>query len=137
MKSSNQRGFTLIEAVMASAILALVTGGIVSLLNITMRAGATTEVRIQAYELMQAAFEYARNDRDTTWIDGTPNNWDSKFVDPFPGPITVGNNEFTVETTFSDVNPPEPKKKVDVIVSDAKGKKLVNGSTILTNWIKP
>jgi hypothetical protein len=98
------------------------------------------ENRVQAYQLMQGAFEQARNDRDTTWIDGTPNAWDLKLQTGIKTETpTVGGKTFTILTTVSDYLDPteKSKRKIDVEVKDKTGKQILSGSTILTNWIKP
>ena len=131
---TNQRGFTLMEAVLAASVLAIMTGGIVVLLNITVRSGASIEHRIQAYQMLQEAFENARNTRDSAWIDGIANNWDVKLNSTSENKI-VGKSHFKVETTISAIN--DDEKKVEVSIKDATNKEILAGSTILTNWIKP
>lgn len=136
LSRERERGFTLIEAVLASAILALITGGIITLLNITMRSGATVETRIQAQYLLQEAFERARNIRDTKWIDGALNSWDEGLSNNSVT-LNLGNKVYSVKTEILPVDNDKDKKRVKVTVFDKNGSEIMRSSTILTNWIMP
>lgn len=74
LKNNNksQRGFTIIETLMAISVLGIITTGIISLISLTVRAGGTVKQRITAYNIMQQKMEEVRNVRDTEYINGQP-----------------------------------------------------------------
>ncbi len=81
---SIRSGFTLIEVLVASSILVVTTGALVSLGRASLRSQSLAYERSQAYQLVQEGFEVVRQIRDTTSIDATltngiPNSWDSSF----------------------------------------------------------
>jgi prepilin-type N-terminal cleavage/methylation domain-containing protein len=68
-----QRGFTLIEVVVAIAIFSIVTLGVVPLLAISMKAGASSRTSSIAEEVARDAMERIRGVKYFTSYDAKPN----------------------------------------------------------------
>ncbi|GAH02631.1 unnamed protein product [marine sediment metagenome] len=63
-------GFGILEALIASGIIAIFAGGIVILGNMALRSVVINKHRLQAAYLAQEAVELVRNIRDSNWVDG-------------------------------------------------------------------
>ena len=137
------KGFGLVETVIAIAILFTVLGTSVSLSRYAVRSSSDSQVRIVAYNLAQQKMENIRRDRDNNWLTaGTSwsNGWcqaQTETANSQYPPL-----DFSVVTTCSesaatDVNASDIKK-IKVIVSwqDQAGTKFVTTETHLTNWIQ-
>ncbi|MEK7606400.1 MAG: hypothetical protein AAB458_02295 [Patescibacteria group bacterium] len=76
MRPTYERGIGLIEAVIASAIMVLVTLGIVAAQAYLVRSTSTATDLIQAQYLLEEGFEAIRLIRDNDWatIEGLSNN---------------------------------------------------------------
>lgn len=69
------RGFGLVEVLVASAILALVVGGSIALMRSSLRRTVLAADRTVAMNLAQEAIEAIRSARDTTYTDQINNLW--------------------------------------------------------------
>ncbi|OIP80075.1 hypothetical protein COW94_01125 [Candidatus Peregrinibacteria bacterium CG22_combo_CG10-13_8_21_14_all_44_10] len=111
MKSPNRKpGFTLIEILIAVAVLALTLTAMANLVIVTMRANASNMNTLQGYYLAQQGLEAMRNVRDSNWLQNYGWNlgsdlWGDDFVcDPVSPEfyllidentnITIGSLEF-------------------------------------------
>ncbi len=75
-----QFGFGLLEALIASGMIAVFTAGIVILGNLSIRSVVVNKHKLQAAYLAQEAIEAVRNIRDSNWVDENINtNWDNGF----------------------------------------------------------
>lgn len=79
MRQTPARGFTLIEVLIGSGILALTAGAVVSFGRTAIRAHDLAGERTQAYQLVSEGLEIARQIRDTSYIDQEVNEWNSNF----------------------------------------------------------
>lgn len=71
----SQRGFGLLEVVLASGILAMVVGAAVGLVRSSLRRTTIGLERSVAMNLAQEPIEQLRSVRDSVYIDGAPNTW--------------------------------------------------------------
>ncbi|MBI2175261.1 MAG: prepilin-type N-terminal cleavage/methylation domain-containing protein [Parcubacteria group bacterium] len=99
-KNKNQSGFSLLETLVAVAILTGAVLGPLALASQSIRSSGLSQDRIAAFFLAQEAMEFVRNRRDEngllrltdsgrTWLSGleacrTDINADGCIVDPFP-----------------------------------------------------
>lgn len=75
-----ENGFGVLEALVASGIMAVFAAGVVLLGVITVRSTVINKHRLQAAYLAQEAVEASRNIRDTNWVDENPEtSWDQNF----------------------------------------------------------
>lgn len=65
---SSNKGFTLIEVVIASGMLVMLVSGIFNLFFKTIYLGIYNEKKVQGYQLAQEGCEAVRNIRDNIWI---------------------------------------------------------------------
>lgn len=72
-------GFTLIEVLIASTILALATGAVLSLGRTAIRSYDISFARSQAYLYVQEGLEIVRSIRDTSAVDQRLNDWLAVF----------------------------------------------------------
>lgn len=85
--NSKSLGFGLLEVLISVGILALVTGGVIGLGNISVKNSIISADRTVAYNLAQEGKEALKQIRDTKWVDGLPNAdhpWNENF-DPDDG----------------------------------------------------
>ena len=75
----SQQGFGLLEVVIAASIMALVSGSVVALAMNSIQMSILGANRTDAYQLSQEGVEIVRQLRDTTYIDGLPNSWNTPF----------------------------------------------------------
>ena len=76
MKQNNKnRGFGLLEVVVAAGILIIVIGASTALSRMAVRTTVISLDRIQAYDLSQQAMEEVRTIRDTNWL--AHDNWNT------------------------------------------------------------
>ena len=82
-KTITNSGFGVLEALIASGIIAIFAGGVVILGNMALRSVVINKHRLQAAYLAQEAVEAVKNIRDSNWVDekkhpvtGNPNAWD-------------------------------------------------------------
>jgi prepilin-type N-terminal cleavage/methylation domain-containing protein len=76
MHHSQQRGFGLLEVVIASGILAMVVGAATSLIRSSLRRTALAADRSAAMNLAQEGIEQVRSARDSLYIDQQPNSFE-------------------------------------------------------------
>ncbi len=69
--STNQKGQTLVEIMVAVGIITAVLIASLSLVIAVIQAGAVSRERVQAANLAQEGLEAVRNIRDSYWIDST------------------------------------------------------------------
>lgn len=74
-----QRGFGLLEVVLAAGILTLVVGAAIGLMRSSLRRADLSLQRTVAMNLAQEAIEAIRVQRDSTYIDRATNTWDATF----------------------------------------------------------
>lgn len=76
MKKQNlQKGFTLLETLLAASILAMVAAGTIALANSSLRRSADALERSVAMNLGREAIELLRSSRDSIYVDQIVNNW--------------------------------------------------------------
>ena len=75
------KAFGLLEVVISVGILASVLGAAIYANRIMVRNNIIANQRSQAYNLVRGNLEVLRQMRDSTWVDGVQNNWDSYFKD--------------------------------------------------------
>ena len=76
--SKKRKGFGILEAVIASGIIAFFAGGVVILGNMTLRSVVVNKHRLQAAYLAQEAIEVIKNIRDSNWVDeDATTNWNN------------------------------------------------------------
>ena len=76
MSSKNKSGFSIIETIVAIALLMLVLTGATSLVNLSLRTITTFRDELTATMLAQEGAEYIRWKRDSNRIaSSNPNNW--------------------------------------------------------------
>ncbi len=74
-KQNLQKGFTLLETLLAASILAMVVTGTIALSNTSLRRSADSLERVVAMNLSREAIELLRASRDSTYIDEKLNSW--------------------------------------------------------------
>ncbi len=74
-RRSTQRGFGLLEVVLASGVLAMVVGAAVGLVRSSLRRTVIGLERTVAMNLAQEPIEQLRSARDSVHIDGRVNTW--------------------------------------------------------------
>lgn len=89
----NQRGFGIIEVLVAAGIIALVGGGVVTLNNSVLRNTALLADRLVAFEWAQEGIEVTRQIRDSNLIDEDPAT-DWKCFNPGISPPPAAANNF-------------------------------------------
>lgn len=123
-------GFTLIEVLIASGILALVAGAVLVVSQAAIRSHDTALERSQGYQLVQEGLEIIHTMRDTSVQDREPGNWQTGFPsdtqpvhaiwDPTTRrygilsgsePIVLGHTTFTRTYTF--LEPPNLPELTD------------------------
>ncbi|QQG46148.1 MAG: type II secretion system protein [Candidatus Niyogibacteria bacterium] len=72
-QSSIKRGFTLLETLVAIAVLSLALAGVLSLSSIGIRSSSGASNQIKAFFLASEGVEYVRNKRDANILAGS--NW--------------------------------------------------------------
>lgn len=94
-KTFKEKGFSLLETLIAASILAMVAAGAISLVNSSLRRSADSLDRAVAINLSREAIELLRSARDSVYIDklfdanGSPNKW-YEPINPFGGPFELG-----------------------------------------------
>jgi|SRR3989344_5679750 len=74
----NNKGFTLIEATLATFILVVGVLGVFSAIQIITRFTSDVSLRLQATYLAQEGIESIRNIRDSNWLAASP--WDNGII---------------------------------------------------------
>ena len=130
--SVRNKGFGIMETVIAIGILIAVLGTSVALARFSVRASADSQTRITAYNYAQQRVELIRWNRDNSWL-GQATQWcvptysESKtWVNP---PIVFG-----LVATCTDVSNDLKKIKVTVTWQDRGTEKSVILETKLANW---
>ncbi|MEX0910037.1 MAG: type II secretion system protein [Candidatus Paceibacterota bacterium] len=85
---AQKKGMTLVETLVAIAILLVVTTAVMSTAQGSLRATYSSRDQITAYYLAQEANEYVRNTRDSNTLSET-NEWDTYLVGCIDAPCTV------------------------------------------------
>lgn len=70
-------GFTILEVLVASGILVAISGAMLTAGRASIRSHDLALERSQASQLLQEGFEIVRQMRDTNYLDGSGNAWDS------------------------------------------------------------
>jgi len=78
------RGQTLIEVIIASAIIVIVLTAILGLATNIYTATSTSKSRLYAVSVAQNALEIVHNIRNTNWVKSSP-NWDMSFYNGSDG----------------------------------------------------
>lgn len=89
--TSSQKGFTIIETVVAIAILAIAVVAPLTLAQRSLNAGVYAREQVTAFYLAQEAVEYVRNIRDNNGLNSVVgyNNWLSGLEQCRTGPCSV------------------------------------------------
>ena len=80
MKKHSQKGFGVLEVVIACMILVTVVGAVVALGNASVKGSVTASDKTVAYNLVQECLEAVRAERNTAWLDSTSAKWYNKFL---------------------------------------------------------
>ncbi|OGD65621.1 hypothetical protein A3F08_01095 [Candidatus Berkelbacteria bacterium RIFCSPHIGHO2_12_FULL_36_9] len=101
------RGFGLLEVVVASGILMIVIGSSVTLSRMAIKNSVISLERVQAYNLAQEGMEKMRQIRDSNWIDNNSSTqWNDQLVSK-DETIVLDNKNFQRVITISDVSDSE------------------------------
>lgn len=111
MSNYHQHGFGILEAIVASGIIAMVAGGAVMLNSQVIRNTSLLADRLVAFEWAQEGIEIVRQIRDSNLIDGRPEtDWKcfNPDINPLPSSTSFdcGFNDTTLNT--SKIYHPEP-----------------------------
>ena len=82
---TSQAGFTLIEVLVASTILAFAAASVMMIGRSSIQSYDSSFERTQAYLLVQEGLEIVRSIRDNQSIDHQSNNWSQILPSPAPG----------------------------------------------------
>jgi prepilin-type N-terminal cleavage/methylation domain-containing protein len=135
MATNNRKaGFSLIETVVAMAVLALVIVALASLLTKSLSLSQQSRDRAKAEKYLQTAMENLRYLRDQ-------NNW-TDFVDSSCGLVVIGSVPTPADSRFSQAinvtdvssNNCADKAQIDVTVGWNNDQYSVNSSTYFTSW---
>lgn len=74
-EAKNNKGFTLLEVIVAIFILAVGVGGTFSLISQTLSAASLIELKLTSSYLAQEGIEIVKNLRDKAWLEQMP--WDT------------------------------------------------------------
>jgi prepilin-type N-terminal cleavage/methylation domain-containing protein len=90
-KFKNQKGFTILESIVAILILSLSIAGVFSAVQQSLLQASTSKNEIKAFYLAQEAVEIIRNIRDNNQLtklkNGLANNWLDGITDPLNCPF--------------------------------------------------
>ncbi len=94
---TTKSGFGILEALVASGIIAIFAGGVVILGNMALRSVVINKHRLQAAYLSQEGVELVKNIRDSNWVDENKNTgWNSGIDD------SGGNSRYLDQDTTTD-----------------------------------
>jgi len=155
-------GFGILEALVASGMIAIFAGGIVILGNMALRSVVINKHKLQAAYLAQEATELVRNIRDSNWVDEDPaNEWDDGINDSGANSLKLdkdlgdnwelisGSNDYTINNvTFTReirikkyTADPDPLKnktadiEVKVLWEDYGKPRDVTINSTITDWM--
>lgn len=74
-----KNGFGLLEVLISIGILALVAAGVVGLGNVSVKNTVISADRSKAYNLAREWKEILKQTRDTKWVNGAVDSWNSDF----------------------------------------------------------
>ncbi|MDH4330337.1 MAG: prepilin-type N-terminal cleavage/methylation domain-containing protein [Candidatus Moranbacteria bacterium] len=136
LKICKQRGFSVVEAVVASAVFAILVTGFTSLLMFSYKTDRSSGDRNRATFLAEEGIEISRAIRDKDFLnlsDGTHGTTDSSGVWSFSG-SSDGIDKFTRQIEISTIN--DDTKKIISNVSWSEGviDREVILTAYLTNW---
>jgi len=80
---TNEHGFSLVEALVAIAILLTVVSGVMLLVNQSIQSGQNVSNRLSASYLASDAIEYLRYDRDSNWLSDNQDSFQD-WLDNLP-----------------------------------------------------
>jgi len=127
-------GFTLIEAVVAIFVIALIITGVFTLIQRTVMDRAFAASQLQATYLAQEGVELVRNQRDENWLNGDA--WDSIDTSEIPSSVTISGKTFTRGVNIIDGPAPD---KITASVTVGWTERGRNGEvkviSELYNWI--
>lgn len=78
-KNIGQNGFGIIEVLVSAMIIVMVVGAAVGLERAMVKRNVETSEKIQAYNLVREGLEIGRAYRDTVWINGEVDDWNTDF----------------------------------------------------------
>lgn len=121
------KGFTLIEVLIAIFLITVGIGGAFNLIQKTVEYSAISSSRLQAAYLSQEGIEIIRNQRDSNWLAG--NSWTQGIVDQA---ADIG--KFTRTITISIPEADKMVVSVGVSWSERGRSHSLTGQTELYNW---
>jgi prepilin-type N-terminal cleavage/methylation domain-containing protein len=131
--NNNNKGFTLIEVVMATFIIAVGTLGVFGLLQRTISANSATSSRMAASYLAQEGIENVRNQRDSNWLKQRSDPglaWDDGIVSGDWSAI----DKFERRTIITKPQPDKIVSSVEVKWPEPSGTSEVFAETELYDW---
>jgi len=90
LDTQSSHGFSLVEALVAIAILLTVVSGVMMLIDQSIRTGEDVSNRLAASYLASDAIEYLRYDRDSNWLSDNNDSYQD-WLDSIPDPCKSGN----------------------------------------------
>ena len=126
------KGFGIMETVIAVGILIAVLTTSVALARFSVRASADSQTRITAYNYAQQRVETIRWNRDNSWLDQATQWCAPTFSEnkTWVNPPVV----FALVATCTDINADLKKIKVTVTWQERGAEKSVILETKLANW---
>ncbi|APV44626.1 prepilin-type N-terminal cleavage/methylation domain-containing protein [Dehalogenimonas formicexedens] len=87
-KKKGQKGFSLVEVLVAMAIMAVIAGAVLSGLATSQKATRLTDIRTQSETIARSQIEYLKAHVDTWYDVSDPPNYDAYILPP-PSGYTV------------------------------------------------
>lgn len=145
VKTTNQTGQTLIEALLAIAVAIIVVVGLVGMAVVSMRSANYSKNQAEAVRLARSQLELLRNMRDTSWSDfslnltgnscGTTGCCVTTVITTYSPAACTVNNTFDVKFTSSPVIIVD-EVTINTVVTFSEGAvvRTVPLTETFTNW---
>ena len=135
-QSLKQKGFTLIEVLVALFCIILILTSALSVTILSLKAAQNSRKRLIAANLAQEGIEIARANRDTNWLQEI--NWAYDLDRDISNSVTIDGEEFTrtiqIEIPSGYVSEDNCSRKITCTVSWDGGSRFVTYYEVLTNW---